>query len=286
MIKSIKIFLRKLEENNTIMLIPHNEKSMKNIHLSNFSLYLFIFFTSIIVILSSFFLIKYSVHSKELERLNKFHTINQKNKIIFDEQLEQLNNQVLQLSTNLKSFSIFQKDRIYGIGGPELDYEELDSNTQKAFDDKSLSTNPTDVMEENPAFLSESHLISKEMLRFFQKRNDFMQSLPTLWPIENKKGKIKKAKNKLDIVLIGGENVIATGIGKVDKVQLNSKGIFVSVHHGYGIFSEYRGLQKTSVDIGDNVVRGSSIGIADNLITYRIKIASKYVDPKLFAIIR
>ena len=287
MIKSIKLFLKRLEENNTIMLIPHNEKSIKNIHLSNSFLYLFIFFITIILMVSSFFLIKYSIHSKELERLSKFHAINQKNKFIFNKQLESLNDQIAQLSTDMETFSVFEKKELYGIGGLELDYGELNSNMQKLFDDKFFPTNSIyDMLEENSAFLNQSHLLSKEMLRFFQKRNDFMQSLPILWPVANKKGNIKNSKNKFDIILIGGEDVIVSGSGRVDKIGLNEKGIFIFIHHGYGIFSEYRGLQKTFVNVGEEMVRGTSLGLAGDLMTYRIKIASKYVDPRLFTIIR
>ena len=90
----------------------------------------------------------------------------------------------------------------------------------------------------------------------------------------------------MDIRLIGGEEVIATGMGEIKDIYLNSSGLVVRIDHGYGIFSKYSGLQSVAVKPKEKIARGVTLGVADSLVTYRIRIASKYVDPKLFTIIR
>ena len=189
MVKSLKLFLKNLGKNNTIMLIPHNEKSIKNIHLSNFFLYVFAFFTIFSLVLVSFFIIRYSIHSKELEHLSKFHILNQKKVVAFDEQLDHLNHQVTKLLEDLDAFSNFQTDKPSGVGGLEWDYEELNQDMQQSFDKEvDYPVSPIELAQNNSKHLDDSYLISKEMARFFQKRSDFMQALPTLWPIRNKRG--------------------------------------------------------------------------------------------------
>lgn len=271
------------------MVIPHNEKSIKNIRLSNLSLSLLLFFASLTLVLSSFFLIKHSIHSKELERLNKFYSINQKKMEIFNKYLDKLNHQTAKLPENMEYLSDFHTKKSFGVGGKEIDYEELDSDLKKSFDKNSTpySTSPLNIASNNAKYINNSYLASKKMVRFFQKRIDFMQLIPSLWPIHNKKGAvIGDDDNKMKIALIGGEEVIATGLGKVEKIDLTLNGLTVKIHHGYGIFSEYSGLEQVQVKEDDRVSRSTVIGIASSLLTYRVKISSKYLDPKLFAIIR
>lgn len=72
----------------------------------------------------------------------------------------------------------------------------------------------------------------------------------------------------LDLLVTTGDNVVACYDGKVKDIYTNYlEGTTIEIEHSDGLISVYQGLNsETSVEIGDNVISGQTIGKAQGLV--------------------
>lgn len=72
----------------------------------------------------------------------------------------------------------------------------------------------------------------------------------------------------LDLLVTTGDNVVACYDGKVKDIYTNYlEGTTIEIEHSDGLISVYQGLNsETSVEIGDSVVSGQTIGKAQGIV--------------------
>ncbi|MCX8058689.1 MAG: M23 family metallopeptidase [Spirochaetes bacterium] len=124
-----KEFIRKGNEKLTIMLIPHNHKKIKNIHLSNFTLAFFIIFIIIIIILVFISISRLSIYSQEVSEYkiklfnaeSDFKNLAEKTKNTYFEILKLFN----LYSKISKSYRLGQFEDVENAGGIEINPDEI-----------------------------------------------------------------------------------------------------------------------------------------------------------------
>lgn len=123
-----KEFVKKGNEKLTIMLIPHNHKKIKNIHLSNFTLAFFIIFITIIIFLVFISISRLSIYSQEVSEYkikllnteSDFKNLREKTKSIYFEILK-----LISLYSKIsKSYKSGNFDDIENSGGIEINPDD------------------------------------------------------------------------------------------------------------------------------------------------------------------
>ncbi len=280
-----KEFIRFGNHTWTIMWIPHSERQSRSIHVSNF---LLIGVLSSIMVGTSFgvlYFIDFTVKFKELLRLQRFKDIHQVNSVAFEKELQFYLNQAKPFKKEIASLS--EKVPTEGLRLPNLS-EFKSSGISK--DEKNLSNAVLARLSENAAFLKDSSELMKQLDKFVSKRGPFFSLFPTLYPVEKGLGFIYKKNgdgNFLRISLLPGTRILASGEGTVISLDRDDRGrLNLRIDHGFGIFTDYRGLAKAIAYKGDKVKKGEAIGLSDSDFFYVVQIAETWVDPLLISSIK
>ncbi|MCA6079140.1 M23 family metallopeptidase [Fulvivirga sedimenti] len=151
----------------------------------------------------------------------------------------------------------------------------------------------------------------EEVIRLARDNSEILTSLPAIQPVENKDLKklasgfgmrinpFHKARVMhfgIDFATHRGDNVLATGDGRVKLVKSNSKletgyGNYIEIDHGNGYVTRYAHLGEIEVGQGDRVKRGDTIAKAGNSggsiaphVHYEIIKDGNQIDPLNFMI--
>lgn len=295
----IEFIQRKKKEQITVMLIPHNEKKIRSVHLSNLTLGIVIGIVSIIVIVSSILIIRHNGTVREVDKL----IVSQEDaKIQFDKikgEIQQITSlysslrQKLDTLQKLTSNNSSRQEFNFGIGGG------IDENYQEA-DSSSAEELPSEIylMSRITNDMSSSEEIIHSIQGYLKKRSKVISTTPTLWPvigsIINPFGLVRNSHdmkvqyNKgIDIATIAGSPVISTAPGVIISVRKDHHWQYiVRIRHSFGYETVYKGMQKVSVKPDEKVSKGSPIGfagtlpsLADSMIHYQIYIGSEAQNP-------
>lgn len=142
-------------------------------------------------------------------------------------------------------------------------------------------------------------------LKASEEKKEEIDRTPGIWPVSRSKRSIVTSRygyrkdpftrdlsfhDGMDISAPYGSPIIATGKGKVifsgwDKYLGNC----VRVDHGGGLVTVYGHMQKTTVSIGDAVVKGTEVGKLGSTgrstgahVHYEVRINGKAVDPERY----
>ena len=274
-----QLLRRKKEERLTLMFIPHNEKKIKNFHISNLTLTVIMAIFTVTVVLSSVLIINHTSTIQEVDKLK----ISQKDaKIQFskisneiqdmDESFKTIRDKIASLHSlsNGKSAS---NTKYFGQGGPA---EPLASDIQRNnnSDGNSPEAIPQEVFTLNRIIddMEKSEKPLKDIEKFLIKREKIIKNTPTLWPVEgyimNPFGLVRNAANLkayynpgVDIAAPPGSTIKSTAPGLVVDVKHNTKtGWEVRIRHNYGYETVYKGLDRVVVSLEDKIVKGELIG--------------------------
>ncbi len=138
------------------------------------------------------------------------------------------------------------------------------------------------------------------------KRKEKLSSIPSIKPVREDKLKrnihrlsgfgyrihpihgVKKFHKGIDFTAPKGTDIIASGDGKVRRVENKKRGYGknIIIDHGYGYTTLYGHLSQTDVKVGDKVTRGQVIGKVGTTGTstaphlhYEVRINGKAVNP-------
>ncbi len=142
-------------------------------------------------------------------------------------------------------------------------------------------------------------------LKASEEKKEEIDRTPGIWPVSRSKRSIVTSRfghrkdpftrdlsfhDGMDISAPYGSPIIATGKGKVifsgwDKYLGNC----VKIDHGGGLVTVYGHMQKTTVSIGDAVVKGTEVGKLGSTgrstgahVHYEVRINGKAVDPERY----
>jgi hypothetical protein len=251
----------------TIMLIPHDQRDTKKIHISFKQFVLFLSILFICITFSSLVLLRHIGKLHELEDL----------KLSGEDYIKQ----EAKLKENLKEFhsvSSYYYDKIFRL------YLKLggDANTvfikDTSIQPETYSSDSNDIFKETYQVYSDIHNLkksielTKEIIKTIKLRKAIIKNTPSLWPTKGYVlfpfGKYfspiygKEIENKgIDIGTFAGSEVIATAPGEVYDIGYSDyRGYYIKLNHNFGWKTIYSNLERLQVKIGDKVSKGQTLG--------------------------
>ncbi len=307
-------FLKWGYEKLTIMLVPHSEKKIWTIHVSNFTL-LFLSVILIIAIVTSVVSVSNKkTTDQKLIRLEKQNRIKEEyiSKFIGNVHLLQNRfasfrsdiNRVLSLTTigrNIEEIS---------------DFPSVSRNQEESTNN--LDQNLSELIEAKPKEIDYLYELKKEIeiykiqmqkfVVFVESSKEVLRNIPSIWPVGNGFGhitskfgyrrdpfsRVVKFHSGVDIAHWPGTPVIAAADGVVVSTEYSGGyGRVVKIAHKYGFTTVYAHLMRSYVVPGQKVKKGDIIGAMGNSgratgyhLHYEVRIGTEIVDPIPFLSIR
>ena len=292
--KSYKHLKTKGNEKLTIMVVPHSQKEIRNIHLPKYLIYLTVVFLigvlsfSLVTITKYVFLSikqkEYAVENekmiKELENLiyNSDNLINVQR--TFSLSLNSL------LETAGLSKEIFFNET--GIGGPLVDStnpalqetlaDENGLNGEHIFSQIEEVKDLAKMEKEISVINKKINKLSKK-LKYFEKITRY---IPSMWPIMGDGDIIEATPSKMVVETLPFTPVVSTANGKITRISFVGDTIKMEIAHRYQFISTYSNLYNLEESIQEGVVvrKGQVLGyVAKNsgktLFEYGIFIGNK-----------
>ena len=146
----------------------------------------------------------------------------------------------------------------------------------------------------------------EEIFSLAKKREKKMSAIPSIKPVRGDKlkkeiellsgfgwrvhpvYKIKKFHYGMDFTSPKGTVIVATGDGRVKKIERvrSGYGNYIEIDHGFGYTTLYAHMDKIDVKVGQKVTKGQKVGTVGNTGTstaphlhYEVKINGEQVDP-------
>ena len=296
-----KMIINKGRHRFTVMFIPHSEKKIFNFHISIFSL---VFMVSLIVVLViGFFALSthFTASSTQISRLSKELTQAEK-------ALEDLRDEISELSRVTSDFE-FEMTKLLTVvdTGEEnpLVYEG-EGGDLSAFlgtgEEEGSILKPLSELRNLRVFMNNIAKPVGDISEILVKQRDLLVEIPTLWPVNDGKGRITavfgpeenpfthgfRLHTGLDIAAQRNTPIVATANGKVHRVDFEPNGLgnCVTLSHKYGYFTRYGHLNKSVVREGASISRGQIIGYmgstgnsTGNHLHYEVLMGSQHMDP-------
>lgn len=297
MFTKIRDFFSKINGKHlTIMIIPHTERSIKNINISHFHISIIVGLTGLLLVVASFFMIHLSVKTKELTRLEASYSFNEIRNTIYSNEIVSYEYQLNRFKDIFTNFISVDKNSVsttYGIGGREIPLNELSDNLKRYLERQKKIEKESNLQDKlyvemvnETQFINHAASTVRHLNIFFQKRKQFISATPTLWPVATSFGRNCVGinnENEVKILCLPGTPVRASGTGTVKEVMKNNIGLYtVIVDHGFGYNSIYKNLNECFLEEGDNVEKGENFALASSQLIFKIKLAGSYLPPSQF----
>ena len=299
-----KLIIRKGRQRFTVMFIPHSERPIFNFHISVFSL-IFVLFLIVVLVISFFGLsAHFTTTSKRFTNVSENLKSAEVNLDVLREEIVEVERvwkefrhqmeQMLQVMGTEDAAQFLQK----GSGGDLSSFLRIESIEEG-------STREISELRSLKAYLSNATQPIAEMTSLLKSQKELLFDIPTLWPLSGGRGNITgvfgleehpfthgfRLHNGLDIAWGVGTSILATANGKVHSVffQANGLGHGVIIRHKYGFFTVYAHLDRAVVRMGEEIVRGQTIGYLGNSglstgphLHYEVRMGTQAVDPMHF----
>ncbi|MDR2842255.1 MAG: M23 family metallopeptidase [Spirochaetaceae bacterium] len=304
----IKVFAV-LKRRYTIVLVPHSEKKVYNLHVTFFSL---CFAVLVLVAIISSFLFYGSSYSKHQSDLAS------KDSSLKDAQasLDQLRDEMTVLWREAKTFKATLSGVFSGIG---VKIDEDPSKTVGASDFSSFfdmretqegRLREADDIRALANYLSSAVEPIKEMGTLLDSQSSLLTEVPNIWPIKGGIGHISMffgenvdpfngqiyVHKGIDLSTYRqGDPIVSTADGQVVTVDYDAGGFgnYVIIRHKHGFYTRYGHMLAFKVRAGQRVQQGEIIGYIGNTgrstgphVHYEVHIGSDVVDPYKFLNIR
>lgn len=299
-------------EKLTLMLIPHSEKKVWAIHISNFTLLFIGTVLGIAIVISIISISNKKTIDQKILRLEKQNQIKEEYISKFIDNINQLQNRFASFRSDInRIFSLVaiesKPDKL--LSSPDISTEQI-TNQQ----DSHLK----EIIVSKPREIDELYRIKKEIeiykiqmqkfVSFVETSKRVLKSIPSIWPVQNGSGRItskfgfrkdpftssRKFHTGVDIAHWPSTPVIASADGVVEfSGYLGGFGRVIKIKHNYGFTTLYAHLLRSYVTEGQRVTKGQVIGAIGNSgratgyhLHYELRIGLENVDPIPFLSIR
>ncbi|HBE01320.1 MAG TPA: hypothetical protein DC049_02440, partial [Spirochaetia bacterium] len=173
----------------TIMIIPHSERDIKNIHINNYKLTGVILFFSAIVLLGCFFFITFAIKAKHIDKLAFFRENSVTFLQAYIQETDELDRTIADFKKNFENFTAntalrqFRLPRHEGMGGRDLPIETIDSKLYSGEIQKLQQRQIVNRLEKDNLFIKYTGNVMKNISSFFTEREDFLKNFPSAWPV-------------------------------------------------------------------------------------------------------
>ncbi|WP_304222964.1 M23 family metallopeptidase [Gracilinema caldarium] len=313
-IKNFGSLLRKIisigNRRYTIMLVPHSEKQVFNIHVTVFSLTL----VSLILagIIGAFFWYG-AVYTDTKGAL----TMKDGKLKEAQANLDQLRDETAQLLKSAKSFEAALSNTLSTLG---LNTSAANAGQNQSLGDLSSFFEVKETAQGTLKEVSEIRRLAgylssaaepvKELGDLLNSQSSLLTDIPSLWPVKGGIGHISMYFGQNENPFTGqwyihkgidistyrqGDPVVASADGQVVTVDYDIGGFgnYIIIKHKHGFYTRYAHLQSFRVQKGQKVQQGQIIGYIGNTglstgphLHYEVHIGSDVVDPLKYLNIR
>ena len=312
-VKTIGAFFRAigniLTRRYTVVLVPHSEKKVYNLHLSVLSICCF--FLVLTAILGTF--LWYGV-SHRTTRSN----LADKDSRLRDTQanLDQIRDEVNQLFREVRSFEAALSITQSALGADTASIGKpataSSGDLTSFFDIKETpagSLREVEDLKRLSMFLSSATTPIREIGTLLNSQGALLTEIPSIWPIRGN-GHISMSFGQNENPFTGqyyihkgidistyrsGDPIVATADGQVVAVEYDYTGFGnnVIIRHKHGFYTRYAHMQNMFVQAGKRVQQGEVIGTIGNTglstgphVHYEVHIGSDVVDPYKYMNVR
>ncbi|HCC37923.1 MAG TPA: peptidase M23 [Treponema sp.] len=298
---------RFLTRRYTVVLVPHSEKKVYNLHITVLSICCF--FLVVAGILGAFFWYGASYNSARVTLANKDSRLKDA-----QASLDQLRDEVAVLFREARGFETALSGALSTLGS-----DVKSRNSPAAPGDLSsffdIRETPEGVLREVDdvrrlsSYLASAIVPIQEIGAILDSQSALLTEIPSIWPLKGGIGHISfffgQNENPftgqyyihkgLDISTYrSGDPIVTTADGQVVTVDYaDDFGNYVIVRHKHGYYTRYAHLLSARVKIGQRVQQGEVIGYLGNTglstgphLHYEVHIGSDVVDPYKYVNIR
>jgi murein DD-endopeptidase MepM/ murein hydrolase activator NlpD len=313
-VKAIGAFFRAiggtLTRRYTVVLVPHSEKKVYNLHISVLSICCF--FLVFTAILATF--LWYGVSHK-----STLSTLTDKDNRLKDTQanLDQIRDEVNQLFREVRNFepalSATLSALVVDIPGTNRTSPAQGGDLSSFFD---IKESPAGILQEVEdlkrisTYLTAATVPIKEIGALLNSQSALLSEIPSVWPIKGSIGHISMFFGQNENPFTGqyyihkgidistyriGDPIVATADGQVVAAEWDENGFGnnVIIRHKHGFYTRYGHMLSIRVHAGQRVQQGEIIGYIGNTglstgphIHYEVHIGSDVVDPYKYLNIR
>ena len=301
---------RTVSRRYTVVLVPHSEKKVYNLHVSVLSLCCF--FLVLVAIFGTFFWYGMSYRATR-------ENLADKDTRLKDTQanLDQIRDEVNQLFKEVRNFEPALSSTLSAIG---MDVDGVNSVSKASTGDLSsffdINESPAGTLQEVEdlkrlsVFLTSATTPIKEIGALLNSQSALLTEIPSIWPIKGNIGHISMYFGQNENPFTGqyyihkgidistyrqGDPIVATADGQVVSVDFDQGGFGnnVIIRHKHGFYTRYGHMLSFRVHAGQRVQQGEVIGYIGNTglstgphVHYEVHIGSDVVDPFKYLNIR
>jgi murein DD-endopeptidase MepM/ murein hydrolase activator NlpD len=301
-VKSYQAVMKKGSEHLTVMCIPHSEKKIITLHISNFTLFFGLMILILVIALSSLNIVSTSTTKQEVSnliQLSKNWKIKEK---LLRGEIDGVNDKMESLKPEIEklySYAASTKDKFINLfaqgGSTEPSGPAAATNLPSKLPDEFYDLQQI----KNDIVLSRKYI--EQIKNFINERESLFSKLPSVWPLKvggyitspygwrkYPFGRHRSEWHKgLDIASWPGAPVIATADGSVIYAGWQSGyGLHLIVQHEYGFQTHYAHLSRIKAFVGKRVKKGDVIGFLGKSGTttgyhlhYEVRIGMADVSP-------
>ncbi|MDR2490697.1 MAG: M23 family metallopeptidase [Spirochaetaceae bacterium] len=297
-----------LKRRYTIVFVPHSERKVYNLHVTFFSLCVFVIILGGVVGSFAWYSASY--------RANQSAYSNKENQLKNTQaSLDKLRDEMATLWKEARNFQtalsgVFNTLGLDPVRDPETQagagdlssffdtHETADGRLREADEIKNLAN-----------YLSHAIEPIKEMGTLLDSQSALLSEVPNIWPIKGGIGHISMFFGENSDPFSGqlyvhkgidlstyrqGDPIVATADGQVVTVDVDAGfGNYIIIRHKHGFYTRYGHLMQFAVKTGQRVQQGEVIGYIGNTgrstgphLHYEVHIGSDVVDPYKFLNIR
>ncbi|MDR2029833.1 MAG: M23 family metallopeptidase [Treponema sp.] len=309
-ISFFKALFRAIVRRYTIVLVPHSEKKVYNLHVTVFSMVCFVLV--MVGIIGAFFWYGASYG-------NTRQVLADKDGRLKDAQasLDQLRDETSRLLRAARGFEAALSTTLSVLGADtsidNASNAALSGDLSSFFDIKETAEGTlqeVDDVRRVAGYLSSAVEPVKELGTLLDSQNALLTEIPSIWPIKGGIGHISMFFGQNENPFTGqyyihkgidlstyrqGDPIVATADGQVVTVDYEGAGFgnYVIIKHKHGFYTRYAHMQQSRVTTGQRVQQGEVIGYIGNTglstgphLHYEVHIGSDVVDPFKYLNIR
>ena len=311
---AIGAFFRNIGKNltrrYTIVLVPHSEKKVYNLHMSVLSICCF--FLVLTAILGTF--VWYGVSHR-----STMSNLSYKDSRLKDTQasLDQIRDEVNQLFREVRNFEPALSATLQALGADVAGSGKTSLATAGDLSSFfNIRESPEGTLQEVEdlkrlsMFLTSATTPIKEIGALLNSQSALLTEIPSIWPIKGANGHISMYFGRNENPFTGqyylhkgidistfrqGDPIVATADGQVVAVEYDNNGFGnnVVIRHKHMFFTRYAHMQRFNVHMGQHVQQGQIIGTIGNTglstgphLHYEVHVGSDVVDPYKYITIR
>jgi murein DD-endopeptidase MepM/ murein hydrolase activator NlpD len=309
-ISFFKAVFRAVIRRYTIVLVPHSEKKVYNLHVTVFSMCCFVLV--IVGIIGAFFWYGASYGNTRKVLVDKDSRLKDA-----QASLDQLRDETSRLLRAARGFEAALSSTLSALGADtsidNASNAALSGDLSSFFDIKETAEGTlqeVDDVRRLAGYLSSAVEPVKEIGTLLDSQNALLTEIPSIWPIKGGIGHISMFFGQNENPFTGqyyihkgidlstyrqGDPIVATADGQVVTVDYEGAGFgnYVIIKHKHGFYTRYAHMQQSRVTTGQRVQQGEVIGYIGNTglstgphLHYEVHIGSDVVDPFKYLNIR